>query len=60
MARRAGNVDWQEADTAAAAIRRAILLPARKLRESLRQAAAEAQILADNPSEADGATGDDG
>ena len=58
MARRAGNVDWHEATTPAEAIRRAILLPARKLPEWLRQAAAtaEAQVLADNPPEADSAS----
>jgi hypothetical protein len=62
MARRAGNVDWQQATTPAEAIRRAILLPARKPPEWLREAAgsAEAQLLADNPPEADGASDDDG
>jgi hypothetical protein len=62
MARRAGNVDWHEATTPAEAIRRAILLPARKPPEWLRQAAAtaEAQVLADNPPEADGAADDAG
>jgi hypothetical protein len=62
MARRAGNVDWQEATTPAEAIRRAILLPARKLPEWLRQAAAsaEAQLLADKPPEAESATDDEG
>jgi len=51
MARRAGNVDWHEATTPAEAIRRAILLPARKLPAWLREAAdtAETQVLADNP-----------
>jgi hypothetical protein len=62
MARRAGTVDWHEASTPAEAIRRAILLPARKPPAWLRQAAgsAEAQLLADNPPEADGASEDDG
>jgi hypothetical protein len=60
MARRAGNADWHEANTPAEAIRRAILLPARKPPEWLREAAAdvEAQLLADNPPDADGATDD--
>jgi hypothetical protein len=55
MARRAGNVDWHEASTPAEAIRRAILLPARKPPEWLRQAAvsAEALLLVDNRPEAD-------
>lgn len=54
-ARRAGNVDWHEATTPAEAIRRAILLPARKPPAWLRQAAAtaEAEVLADNPPDAD-------
>ena len=58
-ARRAGSVDWQEASTPAEAIRRAILLPARKPPEWLRRAAAtaEAQVLADSPPEADGTSG---
>jgi hypothetical protein len=58
MARRAGTVDWHEATTPAEASRRAILLPARKLRARLREAAdtAEAQALADNPPAADGAS----
>lgn len=62
MARRAGNVDWHEASTPAEAIRRATLLPARKPPEWLRRAAAtaEAQLLADNPPEADGASDDGG
>jgi hypothetical protein len=62
MARRAGHVDRHEATTPAEAIRRAILLPARKPPEWLRQAAAtaEAQLLTDNPPEADGASDDDG
>jgi hypothetical protein len=62
MARRAGHVDWQQATTPAEAIRRAILLPARKPPEWLREAAAsaEAQLLADNPPEAGGASDDDG
>ena len=54
MARRAGNVDRHEASTRAEAIRPAILLPARKPPQWLREAAAsaEAQLLADNPPEA--------
>ncbi len=58
MARRAGSVEWQEATTAAEAIRRATLLPARKPPEWLREAAAraEAELLAEKPSEAHGAT----
>jgi hypothetical protein len=61
MARRAGNVDWHEASTAAEAIRRAILLPARKPPEWLRQAAAsaEAQLLADDPPVAGGTSDED-
>ncbi len=49
MVRRAGNLDWHEASTPAEAIRRAILLPARKPPGWLREAAAtaEAQLLAD-------------
>ena len=49
MARRAGNVDWHEASTATEAIRRAILLPARKPPAWLREAGAtaEQQLLAD-------------
>ena len=49
MARRAGNVDWHEASTPAEAIRRAILLPARRPPVWLREAAAaaEQQLLAD-------------
>jgi hypothetical protein len=47
-----------EATASAEAIRRAILLPARKPPEWLRQAAAtaEAQLLAENPPEADSAS----
>ena len=62
MARRAGHVDWHEAATAAEAIRRAILLPARKPPEWLRQAAAsaETQVLADTTPEPDSAGDDDG
>src|SRR5437763_11391959 len=58
MARRGGTVDWHEASTPAEAIRRAILLPARKLPAWLREAAdtAEAHVLADNPPAADGAS----
>jgi hypothetical protein len=61
MARRAGNRDWYEASTPAEAIRRAILLPARKPPEWLRQAAAsaEAQLLADHPPEAGGTSDDE-
>ena len=57
-ARRARSVDWHEATTPAEAIRQAILLPARKPPEWLREAAAtaEAQVLAENPPEADGAS----
>ena len=60
MARRAGTVDWHEATTPAEAIRRAILLPARKPPGWLREAAttAEAQLLADNPPQADSASDD--
>ena len=43
MARRAGHVDWHEATTPAEAIRRAILLPARKPPVWLREAAATAE-----------------
>lgn len=58
VARRAGSVDWQEASTPAEAIRRAILLPARKPPEWLREAAqaAEAQVLADSRPEPDAAS----
>ena len=61
MARRAGNVDWHEASTPAEAIRRAILLPARKPPAWLREAAAtaEQELLADNPPEPDSAGDDD-
>ncbi len=56
-ARRAGRLDWQEASTAAEAIRRAILLAAGKPPGWLREAAAtaEARVLADNRPETDGA-----
>ena len=59
MARRAGHVDWHEANTPAEAIRRAILLPARKPPEWLREAAAdvEAQLVVGNAPQADDATG---
>ena len=62
LARRAGNVDWHEASTPAEAIRRAILLPARKPPAWLREAAAtaEEQLLAENPSEASSASDADG
>src|ERR1700726_3973608 len=58
VARRAGHTDWHEASTPAEAIRRAILLPARKPPAWLREAAAraEAQLHADNPPEAEGAS----
>jgi hypothetical protein len=58
MARRAGTLDWQQASTPAEAIRRAILLPARKPPGWLRQAAAHAeeQLLADDPPDGDGAS----
>ena len=58
MARRAGNVDWHEASTPAEAIRRAILLPARKPPVWLREAAAtvEQQLLAEDSSEAERST----
>jgi hypothetical protein len=61
MARRAGHVDWHEASTPAEAIRRAILLPARKPPGWLREAAAtaEAQLLAGNPPEAETTIHDD-
>ncbi|OAI39298.1 hypothetical protein AYO39_00440 [Actinobacteria bacterium SCGC AG-212-D09] len=62
VARRAGHTDWHEASTPAEAIRRAILLPARKPPAWLREvaASAEAQLLADNPPEADSTSDDDG
>jgi hypothetical protein len=49
LARRAGHVDWHEANTPAEAIRRAILLPARKPPAWLREAAvaAQQQLLGD-------------
>ena len=55
VARRAGHTDWHEASTPAEAIRRAILLPARKPPAWLREAAAsaEAQLLSDSPPEAE-------
>ena len=55
MARRAGHRDWHEAATPAEAIRRAILLPARKPPGWLREAAAtaEEQLLADDRHDAD-------
>jgi hypothetical protein len=58
LARRAGSVDWHEASSPAEAIRRAILLPARKPPGWLREAAAtaEEQLLADGDAEAGGAT----
>jgi hypothetical protein len=61
MARRAGHRDWHEASTPAEAIRRAILLPARKPPEWLRQAAAtaEQQLLAEDRSEAERSTDGD-
>jgi hypothetical protein len=56
MARRAGNVEWHEATTPAEAIRRAILLPARKPPSWLREAAATAQakLLADGRADDEG------
>jgi hypothetical protein len=50
LARRAGHNDWHEASTPAEAIRRAILLPARKPPAWLREAGAtaEQQLLADD------------
>ena len=50
MARRAGSVEWHDAATAAEAIRRAILLPARKPPAWLHEAGAtaEQQLLADD------------
>ena len=60
MARRAGNVDWHEASTPAEAIRRAILLPARKPPVWLREAAATAeQLLADGSHEPERSTDTD-
>ena len=61
MARRAGNVDWHEASTPAEAIRRAILLPARKPPAWLREAAAtaEQQLLTDGHPEAERSTESD-
>jgi len=55
MARRGGNVDWHEASTPDEAIRRAILLPARKPPAWLREAAAtaEQQLLAASEVEVD-------
>jgi len=60
-ARRAGRVDWHEASTAAEAIRRAILLPARKPPAWLREAAAtaEQQVLADGSPDVERATDSD-
>src|ERR1700685_2576457 len=43
LARRAGHVDWHQANTPAEAIRRAILLPARTPPAWLREAAVAAQ-----------------
>jgi hypothetical protein len=61
MARRAGNVDWHEASTPAEAIRRAILLPARKPPAWLRDAAAKADelLLADGGHDAERAADTD-
>jgi hypothetical protein len=61
MARRAGNVDWHEASTPTEAIRRAILLPARKPPSWLREAAAaaERQLLADDTPDGDDAADGD-
>jgi hypothetical protein len=57
-ARRAGKLDWQEASTAAEAIRRAILLPAGKPPAWLREAAAtaEQQLLGDGRPDLEQAT----
>ena len=57
-ARRTGSVDWHEANTPAEAIRRAILLPARKPPAWLREAAAtaEEQLLADGSHDAEPST----
>lgn len=61
MARRAGSVDWHEASTPAEAIRRAILLPARKPPVWLREAAARAeeQLLSDRLPDTNRATDGD-
>lgn len=61
MARRAGNVDWYEASTPVEAIRRAILLPARRPPEWLRKvaASAEEQLLAERDAGADRTTDSD-
>ena len=61
MARRAGNLDWHEASTPAEAIRRAILLPARKPPVWLRDAAAtaEQQLLGDGRPDDERATDSD-
>ncbi len=61
MARRAGNLEWHEASTPGEAIRRAILLPARKPPAWLREAAitAEQKLLSDNPAETESASDDD-
>jgi hypothetical protein len=61
MAGRAGNVDWHEASTPAEAIRRAILLSARKPPGWLREAAAtaEQQLLADGRPDAERSTDSD-
>jgi hypothetical protein len=60
-ARRAGRLDWQEASTAAEAIRRAILLPAGKPPAWLREAAAtaEEQLLAEDRSDPERSTDGD-
>jgi hypothetical protein len=57
-ARRAGQLDWQEASTAAEAIRRAILVPAGKPPARLREGAAtaEQQVLADGDPDPEHAT----
>ena len=60
-ARRAGKLNWHEASTPAEAIRRAILLPARKPPGWLREAAAtaEQQLLDDSSSDVEQAPVDD-
>jgi hypothetical protein len=61
LARRAGSVDWHEASTPTEAIRRAILVPARKPPTWLREAsaAAERQLLADDAADVAEATDGD-
>jgi hypothetical protein len=61
LARRAGNVDWHAAPTPAEAIRRAVLLPARKPPAWLREAAAtaEGKLLTDGLPDTNRATDGD-